>query len=74
MVPGTQNQQELDVLLTPEEVSELLHIPKKTLYQWSYSHTGPKTLKVGRHLRYRRSDVEAWLDECTQPRGRRAGP
>jgi len=52
-------------LLTPDEVAELLHIPKATLYKWSHAQTGPMVLKVGRHLRYRRSDVEAWLDECS---------
>ncbi len=35
----------------------------KTLYQWKYRGTGPKPLKVGRHLRYRWSEVDAWLDQ-----------
>ena len=31
------------------------------MYAWSYRGEGPPLIKVGRHLRYRDSDVEAWL-------------
>lgn len=52
-----------DRLVTPEELSEMLQIPVGTIYQWRARHTGPPAHKVGRHLRYRRADVEAWLEE-----------
>jgi excisionase family DNA binding protein len=55
-------------LLTPEQLSEELSIPVGTLYQWRYRKTGPPVLRVGRHLRYRRSQVDAWLDSTAQPR------
>ncbi len=64
MNPTDKNQQQINKLMTPDEVVELLHIPKGTLYQWSYSGNGPKVLKIGRHLRYRLNDVETWLDKC----------
>lgn len=48
---------------TPEEVSAYLGVPVQTLYQWRNRRTGPRASKVGRHLRYRWSDVEKWLDE-----------
>lgn len=54
-------------LATPEEVSAYLGVPKKTLYQWKYLRSGPRCTVVGRHLRYRWSDVEAWLE--AQPQG-----
>jgi excisionase family DNA binding protein len=54
-----------DPLLSPEQLSkELNGIPVATLYQWRLKGTGPRALKVGRHLRYRRSDVDAWLERC----------
>ncbi|MCP4307575.1 MAG: helix-turn-helix domain-containing protein [bacterium] len=51
-------------LMSAEDVSEWLGIPKKTLYAWRYRREGPTSLKVGRHLRYRPADVEEWLDSC----------
>jgi excisionase family DNA binding protein len=50
-------------LLSPETVAELLGVPKATLYAWRSRDEGPKGFKIGKHLRYRRSEVERWLDE-----------
>lgn len=50
-----------DPLLSPEEVAAWLLVPVATVYQWRYRRTGPAAIKVGRHLRYRRTAVEAWL-------------
>ncbi|MEV5013919.1 helix-turn-helix transcriptional regulator [Streptomyces sp. NPDC053780] len=49
-------------LATPAEVAEYLGVPVKTLYQWKYRGIGPNVHKVGRHLRYRWTEVDAWLD------------
>lgn len=46
----------------PEEVSDLLKVPQGTLANWRYLGKGPRFVKVGRRVRYRRSDVEAWLE------------
>jgi len=51
-----------DPLLTPEEVSEMLGgVPLGTLKRWRTQRSGPVVLHMGRHVRYRRSAVEAWL-------------
>ncbi|HLT09233.1 MAG TPA: helix-turn-helix domain-containing protein [Micromonosporaceae bacterium] len=50
-------------LATAEEVAAYLGVPVRTLYQWRLRGTGPRASKVGRHLRYRWSEVERWLDE-----------
>ena len=50
-------------LATIDEIAEYLGVPVPTLYQWRYKKTGPRGSKVGRHVRYRWSDVEKWLDE-----------
>lgn len=55
-------------LLSPAELADLLGIPVGTVYQWNYRHVGPRKISVGRHIRYRRSDVEAWLDRQSDPR------
>ncbi|MCU0269061.1 MAG: helix-turn-helix domain-containing protein [Acidimicrobiales bacterium] len=55
-------------LLTPEELAEELGVPVATLYQWRYRRTGPVVLRIGRHLRYRRDDVDAWLASQASPR------
>jgi excisionase family DNA binding protein len=49
-------------LATPAEVAAYLGVPVKTLYQWKYRGVGPNVHKVGRHLRYRWHEVDAWLN------------
>lgn len=51
-----------DRLLWPDEVAELLGVPVGTLANWRYQGRGPAFAKVGRHVRYRRRDVDAWID------------
>jgi predicted DNA-binding transcriptional regulator AlpA len=51
-----------DPVLSPEEVSAMLGgVPLATLKRWRSERTGPVPLHIGRHVRYRRSAVEAWL-------------
>lgn len=45
------------------EVAEFLGVPPATLDQWSHRGVGPRFSKVGKHRRYRWTDVEKWLDE-----------
>jgi excisionase family DNA binding protein len=52
---------QLDPLLTPEEVSALLGVPVATLYRWRYTGYGAQAIKIGKHLRWQQSTVEAWL-------------
>ena len=49
-------------LLSTEDVARILVVPVSTLYCWRYKGTGPKAYRVGKHLRYRLSDVMAWLE------------
>jgi hypothetical protein len=41
----------------------MLTIPTKTLANWRCSRVGPLALRVGAHVRYRRSDLLSWIDE-----------
>ena len=41
---------------------QYLGIPVRTIYDWRLSGRGPRAVHVGRALRYRVCDVQAWLD------------
>lgn len=51
-----------DRLLSGRDLSDMIGVPERTLDQWRYIGKGPAWLKIGRHVRYRRADVEQWLD------------
>lgn len=53
----------MDRLITAPEAAEYFRLPIGTLYSWRHFGTGPRAIKVGKHLRYRESDIEAWLEE-----------
>lgn len=50
-------------LLTAAQVAAWLNVPVGTIYAWRYRGDGPPGIKVGRHVRFRREDVDAWLTE-----------
>ena len=52
-------------LLSPQQLAEYLGVPVRTVYAWNHEGTGPTPIRVGRHVRYRRDDVEAWLTANT---------
>ncbi|WAL64465.1 helix-turn-helix domain-containing protein [Amycolatopsis cynarae] len=47
------------------EIAEHLGIPPSTIYDQRYRGTGVGALaiKVGKHLRWRWKDIDAWLDQ-----------
>jgi excisionase family DNA binding protein len=47
----------------PAALAAEFDIPVKTVYQWNSKGTGPRAAKIGRHVRYRRVDVEAWIEQ-----------
>jgi len=51
---------------TEAEVAEALQMGKQSLATMRYQGVGPKFLKLGGAVRYRWSDVNAWLDENTR--------
>lgn len=48
-------------LLTVHDLAAYLRVPVGTLYNWRVTGEGPPAARIGRHLRYRKVDVEAWL-------------
>jgi excisionase family DNA binding protein len=49
--------------MSPKDLADFLQVPVATVYMWNHKKKGPRASRVGRHVRYRRSDVEVWLDE-----------
>jgi excisionase family DNA binding protein len=62
LVPATTLDPVKDRPWTPEEVSVFLGVPVPTLYQWRHKAVGPKSHRIGRHLRYKPEDVRAWFE------------
>ncbi len=57
-------------LLSEQEAAELLTVAPGTLSVWrSTGRYNLKFLKVGRKVRYRRSDLLAWLENRTRETG-----
>lgn len=54
-------QRHHDRLLSVEELADYLEVPVKTIYTWRHRNTGPKGFRVGKHLRFRWRDVQAWV-------------
>lgn len=50
-------------LMSVVELSDMLGIPVETLYGWRHRGEGPAGYRIGRHVRYRRTTVEAWLED-----------
>lgn len=52
-------------LLNTKQAAAALNLSVLTLCDWRCRGTGPTFLKAGRCVRYRRSDLEAWLNSRT---------
>jgi excisionase family DNA binding protein len=63
--PPVQGHRFLDLrddVISIDEVACRLDVPKTTLYGWRHKGKGPRSHRVGRHLRYRWTEVLEWLD------------
>lgn len=45
------------------EVAKILAIPRNTMYTYADRGIGPKSFKIGKHRRWERSEVLAWIEE-----------
>ena len=50
-------------VLSIQEVAKLLKVPVSAIYAWNRRGVGPPFYKVGRKLRYRKSNARNWLGE-----------
>lgn len=61
--PDTQRPglQLIERVLSLTELCEHLHVSAQTIYDLRSQGRGPKGFRVGRELRFRISEIEAWL-------------
>jgi predicted DNA-binding transcriptional regulator AlpA len=53
-----------EVLLTDDDLARLTGRPKSWYAKLRMTGNGPRFLKIGGKVRYRRGDYEAWLATC----------
>ncbi|MEU8849058.1 helix-turn-helix domain-containing protein [Streptomyces sp. NPDC048564] len=56
---GTKSDSEW---MSPEELAEFVGLPLSTIYGFNSQGDAPRRIRIGKHCRYRRADVEEWLD------------
>jgi len=61
MVSDSQVADTPSKLLSPLELAAILGVPVTTIYAWRGRGYGPPAIRVGKHLRWRPEEVEAWL-------------
>jgi predicted DNA-binding transcriptional regulator AlpA len=58
---GSAGRVEPEELVACDKIAKMLGIATQTLANWRSEGCGPRYLKVGRLVYYRRSDISAWL-------------
>lgn len=54
------------LIMTGEQVAELLQVSPRTVEEWRQTHSGPPFRRVGRHVRYLRVEVLDWFRELVR--------
>ena len=61
-----------DELLTMKEVANVVRVPVATLRYWRHLGSGPRSFRLGRSVRYWRTEVLHWLEQqSNDPRASR---
>ena len=55
-----------DELLTMQEVAAVVRVPVATLRYWRHLGTGPRGFRIGRSVRYWRTEVHTWLQQQSE--------
>jgi excisionase family DNA binding protein len=50
-------------LMNVEDLMEYLDLPRDTIYRQRQEGTGPPGYQIGKNLRWKRSEVDAWLEK-----------
>jgi predicted DNA-binding transcriptional regulator AlpA len=49
-------------LIGTADAAEILGLTPETLRYWRYMNQGPRSFRIGRHVKYRREDIDSWLE------------
>ena len=55
----------LPEIMNEHQVAEYLNMSVASVRRWRTFRKGPKFLKIGSAVRYKREDVDAWLSLCS---------
>lgn len=58
-----------DELLTLAEAAAIVRVPEATLRYWRHLGEGPHSFRIGRCVRYWRSEVISWLEAESESNG-----
>jgi predicted DNA-binding transcriptional regulator AlpA len=58
-------QQSDEYLLREGHAADFLNLSSRTLQAWRNRGVGPRFVKAGRAIRYKRADLLTWIDENT---------
>ncbi len=56
-IPSTRTE-----WLGVEALADELGVPVRTIYSWRSKGRAPRAAMFGKHLRFRRADVDAWCE------------
>ncbi|MFC1716566.1 helix-turn-helix domain-containing protein [Candidatus Poribacteria bacterium] len=59
---GKESVAELKRLLTVQDISSLLRVPKSYVYWLTHQKKIPH-MKINGHIRFRQSDIDEWLND-----------
>lgn len=51
-------------MIDEKEAAERLFVTVNSLRTWRSNGKGPRYYKVGKNVRYRPEDLDAWLESC----------
>ena len=54
-------------LMNERALSQLTKLSLATIRRLRWSGKGPKSLRIGNSVRYRRRDVEQWIQQAEEP-------
>lgn len=56
------NNGEVEVYLDTREVAKTINVPESTVRYWRHLGVGPQGIRLGKHVRYRASDLNQWIN------------
>jgi excisionase family DNA binding protein len=62
MSETSQGYPGLEPVLTTSELAAHLGVPVQTIHDLRHARRGPRGFRVGREMRYRLSEVQAWVE------------
>lgn len=73
MTTTTQAQPVARQLLNNDETADMLNVSRRTLPVWRVQGKGPQFIKIGKLVRYERTELDAWIRANTHSNTSRNG-